>query len=59
MLRINQIKISIKDILDLTREQEIALLSKKASKILKGSKIQALTIIKKSIDSYQEKFEKK
>lgn len=51
MLRINQIKISIKDILDLTREQEIALLSKKASKILKGSKIQALTIIKKSIDA--------
>lgn len=51
MLRINQIKISLKDILDLTREQEIALLSKKASKILKGSKIQALTIIKKSIDA--------
>lgn len=51
MLRINQIKISIKYILDLTREQEIALLSKKASKILKGSKIQALTIIKKSIDA--------
>lgn len=51
MLRINQIKISLKDILDLTREQEIALLSKKASKILKGSKIQTLTIIKKSIDA--------
>ena len=51
MLRINQIKITLKDILDLTREQEIALLSKKASKILKGSKIQALTIIKKSIDA--------
>lgn len=51
MLRINQIKILIKDILELSKEQELDLLIKKASKKLKGANIEDLKIIKKSIDA--------
>lgn len=51
MLRINQIKILIKDVITLTKEQELDLLTKKASKKLKGTPITKLQIVKKSIDA--------
>lgn len=51
MLRINQIKIPVKDVFDLSKEAEHKLLIKKASKKLKNATILSLQISKKSIDA--------
>lgn len=51
MLRINQLKILVKDMIDLSKEEEKALLTKKATQKLKGASISDLQIVKKSIDA--------